>query len=171
MRIIPAIGAVLALSTLLAQAQEYSVKADDPQTGSNLRRSTARINFPPDKTYAELPEADKARLRAVYENMGPDDEPPYPARGYGKLMRSISSAQNSVQIEGMVEMGVIVGADGRADSVKVYQSPDPKTTQVIASVLMLEKYKPALCNAKPCTQEFPFAIRFSLENQQLKTYR
>jgi hypothetical protein len=107
----------------------------------------------------------------MYENMGPNDEPPYPARGYGKLMRSIVSAGTSMQLEGPVDMGVVIGADGRANQVKVYQSPDAKTTTVIANVLMLEKYKPALCDGKPCIQEFPFAIQFTLENQQMKTYR
>ena len=171
LRITFVLGALLALSTGLAHAQQYSMKAEDAQTGSHLKRNVMRVNFPPDKTYAELPEVDKARIRAMYETMGPNDEPPYPLRGYGKLMRSISTAGGALQVEGLVEMGVIVGADGRANEVKVYRSPDPKTTTVMANVLMLEKYKPAVCNGKPCAQEFPFAMEFSLENQQLKTYR
>ncbi|QBE63827.1 hypothetical protein [Pseudoduganella lutea] len=171
MRITLVLGALLALSTGLAHGQEYTMKAEEAQTGSHLKRNTTRLHFPPDKTYAELPEADKARMRAMYEAMGPNDEPPYPLRGYGKLLRSISTAGGALQVEGVIEMGVIVGTDGRANEVKVYRSPDARTTTAMASVLMLEKYKPAVCDGKPCVQEFPFAMEFNLENQQLKTYR
>jgi hypothetical protein len=171
LRIAPAIGALLALVTCLACAQDYTLKSEDAQTGTSLKRNMAQLDFPPNKTYAELSEADKARLRGMYEKMGANDEPPYPLRGYGKLMRSVAAAGGSLQVQGAIEMGVIVGADGRANEVKVYRSPDPKTTTVMANVLMLEKYKPALCQGKPCAQEFPFSVEFRMENQKLETYR
>ncbi|MBB3222326.1 energy transducer TonB [Pseudoduganella umbonata] len=148
----------------VVQAQDYRMKADEAPTGSLLRRESGRLHVPPDKTYAELPEADKARLRSLYEHMAADDEPPFPARGYRPLMRAMSTVQEQLQVEGTVDMGVIVGPDGRASEVKVYGSSDPQLTTVIASVLVLEKYKPALCRGTPCTQEFPFRMNFTLRH-------
>ena len=58
-------------------------------------------------------------------------------------------------------MFVTVDSQGRAKSVSVLQSPDPKMTQYAAGVLMLETYKPALCDGTPCTMQFPFRITFS----------
>ena len=110
----PAIAALLVLSTCLGQAQEYRMKAEEARTGSLLKRENARLSLPPDKTYAELSDTDKARLRSQYENMGPDDEPPFPARGYRTLVRAMSAVQERLQVAGTVDMGVIVGADGRA---------------------------------------------------------
>jgi hypothetical protein len=158
------LATVLVLSTGAAQAQEYRMKGDDAPTGSLLKRESARLNVPPDKTYAELPEADKARLRSMYDNMAADDEPPFPARGYRSLMRAMSTVQEKLQVAGTVDMGVIVGPDGRAREVKVYGSSDPQLTTVIANVLVLEKYKPALCRGTPCTQEFPFRMNFTLRH-------
>jgi hypothetical protein len=160
----PAIAALLALSTCLGQAQEYRMKAEEARTGSLLKRENARLSLPPDKTYAELSETDKARLRSMYENMAPEDEPPFPARGYRSLMRAMSAVQERLQVAGTVDMGVIVGPDGRAREVKVYGSSDPQLTTVIANVLVLEKYKPALCRGTPCMQEFPFRMNFTLRH-------
>ena len=159
-----AIVALLALPAGFVQAQEYRMKAEEARTGSLLKRESARLNVPPDKTYAELSEADKARLRSLYDNMAADDEPPFPARGYRSLMRAMSAVQEKLQVAGTVDMGVIVGADGRAREVKVYGSSDPQLTTVIASVLVLEKYKPALCQGAPCVQEFPFRMNFMLRH-------
>ncbi|WP_338768753.1 hypothetical protein [Massilia sp. METH4] len=164
MRLAPAFGALLALSATLANAQEYRMKEEEPRTGTLLKRENARLSLPPDKTYAELSESDKARLRGMYEGMGPDDEPPYPARGYRSLLRAMSQVQERLHVTGNVDMGVIVGADGRASEVKVYGSSDPQLTTVIANVLVLEKYKPALCHGKPCSQEFPFRMQFTLRH-------
>jgi hypothetical protein len=164
LRFVPVLGAVLALSTCLACAQEYRMKEEDSRTGTLLKRDNATLSLPPDKTYAELSDTDKARLRSQYENMGPDDEPPFPARGYRTLVRAMSAVQERLQVAGAVDMGVIVGADGRASEIKVYGSSDPQLTTVIANVLVLEKYKPALCRGTPCVQEFPFRMNFSLRH-------
>ncbi|QBI04428.1 hypothetical protein [Pseudoduganella albidiflava] len=164
MRIALAFGAMLVLSTSLAHAQQYRMKEEEPRTGTLLKRENIRLSLPPDKTYAELSETDKARLRGMYEHMAPGDEPPFPARGYRSLMRAMSAVQERLQIAGNVDMGVIVGADGRASEIKVYGSSDPQLTTVIANVLVLEKYKPALCGGTPCTQEFPFRMNFRLRH-------
>lgn len=161
MRIAPLIGAMLALPACVAHAQEYKMKEAEPRTGTLLKRDIARAPIPYNMPYAELPDAVKARLRAMYAEMGPDDEPPFPATGYGHLMKVLADVRRKVHIEGIFDLGVMVGPDGRATEIKVYRSPDPKLATVIANVLVLEKYKAALCGGTPCTQEFPFVVNFT----------
>lgn len=160
-RFAPALGALLALSTCLAGAEEYRRKETDAPAGTLLRRDNARLGLPQDKTYAELSGTDKARLHGMYGNLAPGDEPPFPARGYRGLLRAMSAVQEQLQVAGTVDMGVIVGADGRASEIKVYGACDPQLTTAIASVLVLETYKPALCDGVPCTREFPFRMQFA----------
>lgn len=160
-RFAPVLGALLALSACLACAHESRPKEGDAPAGTLLRRDNARLGLPPDKTYAELSGTDKARVRAMYDNMAPGDEPPFPARGYRGLLRAMSAVQAQLQVAGTVDMGVIVDADGRASEIKVYGTCDPQLTTAIASVLVLETYKPALCHGMPCTQEFPFRMQFA----------
>ncbi|WBS03013.1 hypothetical protein OU994_01515 [Pseudoduganella sp. SL102] len=164
------LGAMLALASCLAHAQQYRMAEQDARVGTNIKRNVALTTIAFNKPYAELPEDEKARLRGMYEQMGPDDEPPFPVNGYAHLMRTLADIRRKVHIEGVFDLGVIVGPDGRATDIKVYQSPDAhsantKLTKLVAGVLMLEKYKPALCEGKPCTQEFPFAVHFTATRQ------
>lgn len=150
-------GAVLALSTCGAYA--HPAGHDAPPL---LGRDGARLGVPYDKSYAELSAGDKARLRAQYERMDPRDEPPFPAHGYASVIRSVTTALHELRIEGLVDIGVIVDADGRASQVKVYSSPDPRLSTVVANALMLANYKPALCRGAPCARELPFRARFTV---------
>lgn len=89
------------------------------------------------------------------------DEPPFPVGGLIAIYRPISQVQNAMVGDGEVEMYVTVNADGRAVSVSVFKTPDPDISEMIAKVLMLTEYKPALCAGKPCVMEFPFVMTLS----------
>ena len=55
-----------------------------------------------------------------------------------------------------------VDANGEAQSVTAYGSPDPDMTKFAASALLLQKFKPALCTGTPCAQKFPFSLGFAV---------
>jgi hypothetical protein len=57
-------------------------------------------------------------------------------------------------------MAVEVGPDGTARSVSVMRSIDDQSTKAFASVLMVTKYKAAICGGKPCTMQFPVRVHF-----------
>ncbi len=165
MRILSAAAVLLALlaaGSVPAQSAStppvFKLKGDEP-TGSHLKRNAAIGTLPFDKTYAQLTDEQKARIRASYESMGPDDEPPYPKRGPKRLYQAVSEIQRKVHIEGDFDAGVIVGPDGKAQEVRIYQSASPEMTQFLANLLVVEDYKPALCQGKPCTQEYPFRVK------------
>ena len=138
-----------------------STSEDMPETGSNIRRQTVRGSIPFNLRYSELTPEQKESVRAQYERLGPRDEPPFPVNGLGNVYKAISTAQNLLHVQGNLSMFVEIDAKGEPQSVKVFESPDPKMTRAVASILMLEKYKPALCDGNPCAMGFP--VRLTLE--------
>ncbi|WEF32026.1 hypothetical protein [Pseudoduganella chitinolytica] len=137
--------------------QAYKLKEEAP-TGSHLRRDAAAGYLPFDKTYEQLTAAEKARLLAHYEHMAPGDEPPYPKHGLKRLIRTVGQLQGRAHLQGKFDAGVVVGPDGKAIEVRIYESATPEMTQLLSNLLVVEQYKPALCRGRPCTQEFPFRI-------------
>ncbi|GGY91207.1 hypothetical protein ACFFTM_25360 [Pseudoduganella plicata] len=148
-------GSLVAQSRL--PAPQYKLKAEE-RTGSHLRRDAARGRIPFDKTYAELTDEQKAIVRAPYESMAADDEPPFPKHGLKRVYETIVQIRRRVHMEGIFDAGVMVGPDGKASEVRVYRSPDPEVTKLFANLLVLQEYKPPLCHGVPCTQEYAFKV-------------
>ncbi len=159
--------ALLAAGSVIAQSAPtppvFKLKGDEP-TGSHLKRNAATGTLPFDKPYEQLTDEQKARIRASYESMGPGDEPPYPKRGPKRLVQAVGEIQRKVHIEGEFDAGVMVGPDGKAQEVRIYKSASPEMTQILGNLLVVEDYKPALCQGKPCLQEYPFRIKLHYEH-------
>lgn len=153
-----------ATSSLHAQDQsppQHSLRQDEPATGTNIKRAIVMGGIVPyDKRYAELTPEQQAAVKALYEQIGPDDEPPFPAAGLAPIYKAVAAAQQKLQVTGSLTMAVQVNSQGEATSVEVLRSPDPRMVQFVAAVLMLQKYKPALCSGSPCTMQFPVRMEF-----------
>jgi hypothetical protein len=116
--------------------------------------------LPLNKRYGELSAEQQAYVKAQYESIGPNDEPPFPLDGLGPIYKAIADGQQRFLVAGSMSLAVEINGQGDATSVSVLQSPDPGLTKFVASVLMFQKYKPALCDGTPCTMQFPFRITF-----------
>ena len=139
----------------------YSLKQDQPDIGTNIKRdivSGSVVSL--DKGYAELSPEEQAYVKSQYEQMGPHDEPPFPVNGLRPIYKMIVAGQQKLRVGGSMTLAVDVNSQGEATSVSVLQSPDPEMVRFAASVLMLQRYKPALCNGNPCTMQFLFRITF-----------
>lgn len=150
-------------SSLPAQDQRparYSLKQEQADTGSNIKRSIATGGIPFDKRYSELTPEQQAMVKSQYEQLGPNDEPPYPLNGLAPIYRLIAAGQNKFLVRGNLTIAVEVNNQGDATSVSILRPADPEMVRFVASVLLLEKYKPALCDGNPCTMQFPFRIAF-----------
>lgn len=134
-------------------AVEPQLRAEASLTGR-----LAEGGLPPDKRYAELTQEQKDKVRGQYQSMAADDEPPFPVDGLASLYRPIAQAQQSLRLEGRLEMEVEVDAAGKARSVGVRKSPSSKITQVAAAALMFQTYKPAVCGGQPCAMVFPLQV-------------
>jgi len=144
----------------------YSIKQDVPSIGSNIPRKVATSSeIPLNRRYSELTPAEQDLVKSRYEAMMPLDEPPYPVDGLLPLFNAVRKVQDKVLAQGELSMFVDVDAQGQATSVSVMKSPDPTLTQAVASVLMLTKYKPALCRGQACSMGYPFRMTFSVERR------
>ncbi len=158
---------LLALQSNSLQAADdtrprYSLKQDQPDIGTNIKRDIVGGSVVPlDKGYAELSPEEQAYVKSQYEQMGPNDEPPFPINGLRPIYKMIAAGQQKLLVTGSMTLAVEVNSQGEAMSVSVLQSPDPEMARFAASVLMLQKYKPALCNGSPCKMQFPFRIAFA----------
>ncbi|HAT30980.1 MAG TPA: hypothetical protein DCW29_09075 [Janthinobacterium sp.] len=144
---------------------EYRIKESEPQTGSHIRRdSFTGSGIPLNKRYAELSAAQKSMLRARYETMAPDDEPPFPVNGMMHINKSIQEGNAILHEEGALRMVVKIDSKGDATTVEVLSSPSEKMTKLAAAILMLEKYKPALCHGVACSMQFPYNADFVIRH-------
>lgn len=150
-----------------AHAQEtkptYALKQENADIGTNIKKDAVKNSLIPlDKKYEELSAEQKDIVKSQYENMPADDEPPFPIDGLGPIYRAIAKAQGKLAVEGPLTIFVEIGSDGIANSVSVYQSPNQQMTMAVATLLMRQKFKPALCQGQACKMQFPFRIKLSL---------
>lgn len=123
-------------------------------------RWTSKI--PLNKTYGELTEAQKAELRSMYESMPADDEPPFPLEGMKPVFNAIKAAQKKLMAKGVLNLAVTVGPDGKAKQVvDLGSTKNAEMTQFAGTVLMMTKFKPAVCGGKPCESQFPLHLKLS----------
>ena len=168
-----ALGSVALTAALAASAQAadelrppiYSLKQEVAITGSNIsRRAVTSARIPLNRRYAELTPEEQDVVKSAYEAMYPLDEPPYPIDGTLPIFQALRTVQNKLLAQGDLSLFVEVDAQGQATAVSVMQSPDAKMTQAVAAVLMLTKYKPAVCRGRPCSMGYPFRMTFSVEH-------
>jgi hypothetical protein len=128
-------------------------------TGSNIGyHNTGNLQVPANKTYAQLTPEEKLVVKESYEKMAKDDEPPYPLHGAEGIFRASEALQHKLLVRGELDLAVTIDSHGTATLVEVFKSPDAELTKAMASVLMLEKYKPAICKGSPCQMKFPFRV-------------
>jgi hypothetical protein len=142
--------------------KSYALSSE--MTGSHLLASnTSNIQVPPEKSYAQLTPEQKRSVKGNYDKMPDADEPPYPLNGLASILRASEKLQHSLLVRGELSMAATIDAHGNATSVEVYKSPDPQMAKAMAGVLMLEKYKPAVCNGSPCQMQYPFRMNFHVD--------
>jgi hypothetical protein len=133
------------------------------ETGSLLKKGlTWDSKIPLSKTYAEFSPKQKADFLALYESMGPGDEPPFPIEGIKPIFNAIKKAQYKINARGELNFAVSVDADGKATKVEDYGSSNkPEMSELAGSILLMTKFKPAICGGKPCAMQFPFRLRLT----------
>ena len=155
----PAVVAATAPAAPAAD-EHFKIKADAAQVGSNLKRDVAISNgIPFDKGYAEMTPAQQARVRAHYALLEDGDEPPYPVGGVQQYFKWVSQTGEKLDAPtGRLRLLVQVDSSGKASSVSLFETPDPKLGEVATAMLMQASYKPAICRGKPCAMAYPFEL-------------
>lgn len=117
--------------------------------------------LPPEKSYEQFSDSEKAIAKAPYEAMGANDEPPYPIKGSKELLAAMRVIGNVFQLSGKTSMMVSINSAGSAESVSLLKTDELEATRYISSVLMLQKYKPARCNGIPCAGNYLWKVNFA----------
>ena len=168
------IAAVSALTSTLALAQylpgengprsatanspTHAYNASTQSTGTIIKKQIRwESKIPLDKKYEELAPDEKAELFKMYEKLEPGDEPPFPAEGIKPIFSAIRKAQRLRQAHGDLDLAVTVGPDGKATKVEDFSEVmDNDITELAQQLLLLTRYKPAVCKGQPCTMQFRF---------------
>lgn len=140
--------------------KEYRI---NPANSYYLLTPMASSNgIPFSRSYDAMSAAEKQGVRDIYI-LDDDDEPPYPANGTQRLYERIVAAQQERQAQGSLYMHVHIDSSGSPTSVTTYASPDTTMTKWVSSLLVKEKYKPGVCQGKPCAMRFPISVSFTSE--------
>lgn len=157
--------AMLTSASAQESRSEYTIKEPEPRTGSLISRnlvsgSPIAIN----KRYHELSAEEKARLNSYYDHVEPGDEPPFPEKGLSPMYAALSKAQAKLLVTGELFVVAAIDANGDASQARVLRSPDPEMSKFSASLLLLTKFKPALCGGNPCKMDYPLFFNFTVRH-------
>ncbi|HEY1076727.1 MAG TPA: hypothetical protein VGE51_08555 [Fontimonas sp.] len=130
-------------------------------TGAHVGRTAATSRVPLKLTYAELSAQDRERLRADYEDMPAADEPPYPKDGVIALVKGYTQVQRAASLSGRFRAAVHIDESGIAQSIAIYETPDPRLSTALAAAAMAPPYKPGRCAGRPCAMDFPVDVIFA----------
>jgi hypothetical protein len=141
-----------------ANSPTRAYNAATQSTGTIIKKDIRwNSKVPLEATYGELNDEQRAELLSMYEKLEPGDEPPYPLEGMKPIFSAIKKAQRVLQARGELNMVVNVDAEGKATTVEdrgnVYNA---QMTELTQQVLLLTKYKPAVCKGQPCAMQFRF---------------
>jgi hypothetical protein len=154
------IAMLLAFGTAAAAAADppetYGIKEAAPATGTMIKRAVITGAVPFDKRYDQMTPEQRQRVKDLYEPMAPNDEPPFPADGLAPLMKALQKAATSYRVTGPLELVADIGPDGAPRKVDVLRAPDdPQFRAFATSLLMVTRYKPAVCGGRACAMGFP----------------
>jgi hypothetical protein len=132
-------------------------------TGTIIRRDLEwNSRIPLDKTYDQFSPEEKAAFDSLYEALPPGDEPPFPAAGLRPVFNNIRKGQQIVKARGKLNLVVTVDADGKATQVAdlggIGGANALEMARYAGSILLMTKFKPAVCGGKPCKSQFPFML-------------
>ncbi len=160
------VTAALSFGVLVAVAAEpvrYQLKEETKLFGflPGYTNGNAEFVLPFDKSYEQLTVDQQGMLRSAYAEMGASDEPPFPVGGLRAIYEPITEGQQQLMVSGTFRADVEIDAAGTPLAITVYRSPSKAVTKFVSNVVLLTKFKPALCSGAPCKMNFPVRIGFT----------
>lgn len=115
-------------------------------------------------SWDKLTEAEKNTVRSKYAALEAGDEPPFPEQGERALFTQVVAINQKTGLNvGDLVVHVLVEADGRPKTATAYGAPNPTLARAVSAAMMLQKYKPALCQGEPCAMVYPLHFKFSID--------
>jgi hypothetical protein len=152
------------LSQASAPEPQYRLKHSRVSTGSSIRSyGYESTSLPLNLTYAQLALADRRRFHAHYEAIVEGDEPPFPLEGLQALLGPILKAQERWATRGQLTLVATIDEHGVAQQVQAIGEANPAMVSFASQVILVTKFKPAVCAGQTCRMDFPLRVRFSVK--------
>jgi hypothetical protein len=148
---------------------QYSIPEEQPETGTHIRLDQVRsTQLPFNLTYQQLTPEQRGIVNSWYEQVPPGDEPPYPLEGMGSIFNWLRKGQDRLLASGKLYVVATVEPEGKVSTVKAFavtgsHSPSPEMTKFVSEILLLTKFKPAVCGGRPCRMDFPVFCDFKVQ--------
>jgi hypothetical protein len=143
------------------QRKNYAYRGTQHSIESMLPEKFAEATLP-GGPWADMSEDERETFRQQYAALEAGDEPPYPAQGMREVAVLIKKVHDAFpNYRGPVQVQVLVGPDGKAESVTTVGKVPADVNRYVASALTVTPYKPAVCQGAPCAMRF--SIAFVLE--------
>ncbi|MEN3275177.1 MAG: hypothetical protein V7631_967 [Massilia sp.] len=155
-------GRIAGSAPLEVDTKRYVMK-EIPRVGSHLPEERAMSLFPPAAKWENLSELQKNTLRAMYPALERGDDPPYPLYNTGELYQAVlRQTELHDGVLGKAGVLVVIGADGKPKQAMVVSTTNPQLARVIATTMMVQKYKPASCQGKPCEMAYAVDLDYGI---------
>ena len=141
----------------------YSLK--DASLGTMIPQAYMTSNVPFDRTWAQLDSAQKAVVAADYESLPAGDEPPFPRYGLAHLVKPADKFFQTWSWSNGFAASVSVDSLGAVREIKVFESPNPDVTKLLAALLVNEPFKPATCGGEACARDYVLRLAFPHRDQ------
>lgn len=139
--------------------KQFEIRVEE--TGTRLGRAAIRSTLPLNRRYAELDASEKAVLRADYEGMPADDEPPFPADGLMPVFTAVKNGMDKLGALGTLTLVADVDSTGKVRHVDSFGKVDPDFARFASRVLAATQFKPGICAAKSCNMQYVLRLEFS----------
>jgi hypothetical protein len=139
--------------------KQFEVRVEE--TGTRLGRAAIRSALPLNRRYADLDAAEKAAVRADYDGMPADDEPPFPAEGLLPIFTAIQAGMDRMGALGTLTLVADVDEAGKVRHVDSFGKVDPDFARFASRVLVSTPFKPGVCAGKPCNMQYVLRVQFS----------
>jgi hypothetical protein len=155
---------VLALAAQAACADDLPRKQFEirvVELGSRLPKAAVRSEgLPLNRRYADLDAEEKAIVRANYEAMPADDEPPFPAQGLLPIFDAFKRGADKQAPLGTLTLVADVDGEGKVRHVDSFGKVDADFARFASRVLVATPFKPAICGGKPCNMQYVLRVQF-----------
>lgn len=140
----------------------YALRVND--SGSRALTRDAVVGYLPlSKSWNELTPAQQNKMRLNYPALEAGDEPPFPAKGERVLLDAVRRINDALgAVSGHLGVHVLIGKDGKPLTVTTFGAPDPRLVRAVSNLMVLQEYKPALCQGEPCEMVYPLHFTFAV---------
>jgi hypothetical protein len=140
----------------------FSLMSERPPLGTLFREARATSATPINASWGALTPTQRDAVRSTYPALEPGDDPPYPLHGTQGILAGTSEIYRYFPTQrGRMLIHILVGADGKPQSVTTFGAPDAQLAREISKVAMGQRYKPAMCREQPCAMVYVMRMHFT----------